>query len=223
MNRLEETNEKSFELRDRGEDYPMIIDDQLLVYCSNYLARLTLRAIGDTFKSAEEIMIWLKKCAATIASIEEPVSWLTPIGFPVIQPYKRTGKSASRSMNGAVTTFDLREPMPVSKQKQVTAFPPNFVHALDSTHMLLTAIECSQREIDFTAVHDSYWTHACDVDDMNFILRECFVQLHSQDVLFDLQRQFKNQYPIKANEFEDPPIIGDLDIELVRESTYFFN
>jgi DNA-directed RNA polymerase len=32
-------------------------------------------------------------------------------------------------------------------------------------------------------VHDSYWTHACDVDKMNRILREKFVELYEAPVL----------------------------------------
>ena len=30
--------------------------------------------------------------------------------------------------------------------KQKNAFPPNFVHSLDSTHMLLTALHCQRCE-----------------------------------------------------------------------------
>lgn len=32
-------------------------------------------------------------------------------------------------------------------------------------------------------VHDSYWTHACNVDQMNRILREKFVELYEQPIL----------------------------------------
>lgn len=32
-------------------------------------------------------------------------------------------------------------------------------------------------------VHDSFWTHACDVDQMNQILREKYVELYSMPVL----------------------------------------
>lgn len=32
-------------------------------------------------------------------------------------------------------------------------------------------------------VHDSYWTHACDVDQMSRILREKFVELYEQPIL----------------------------------------
>lgn len=30
----------------------------------------------------------------------------------------------------------------VNVSKQTTAFPPNFIHSLDATHMMLTALEC---------------------------------------------------------------------------------
>ena len=44
--------------------------------------------------------------------------------------------------------------------------------------MMMTAIECKKRGITFTAVHDSYWTHACDVDTMSTALRDQFVELY---------------------------------------------
>lgn len=34
-----------------------------------------------------------------------------------------------------------------------------------------------------SGVHDSYWTHACDVDEMNKILREKFVELYEAPIL----------------------------------------
>jgi len=40
-----------------------------------------------------------------------------------------------------VILVDCNDKLPVSSQRQRSAFPPNFVHSLDSTHMLLTAIE----------------------------------------------------------------------------------
>jgi len=37
---------------------------------------------------------------------------------------------------------DTLDQQPVNKSKNTTAFPPNFVHSIDSTHMMLTAIQC---------------------------------------------------------------------------------
>ncbi len=36
------------------------------------------------------------------------------------------------------------EYLPVIKAKQRTAFPPNYIHSLDSAHMMLTAIACDK-------------------------------------------------------------------------------
>ena len=107
-------------------------------------------------------------------------------------------------------------------KRQKTAFPPNFVHSLDGSHMMMTAVACRRAGLNFagslhfsftslligsfisvnlcefssvqswpylflpcliTGVHDSYWTHACDVDVMNRLLREKFVELYEAPIL----------------------------------------
>ena len=35
--------------------------------------------------------------------------------------------------------------MPVQKGRQKTAFPPNYIHSLDSSHMMLTALACKRK------------------------------------------------------------------------------
>jgi DNA-directed RNA polymerase len=62
--------------------------------------------------------------------------------------------------------------------KQKSAFPPNYVHSLDSTHMMMTAERCFAEKMAFAAVHDSYWTHAATVGRMGTILREEFIRMH---------------------------------------------
>lgn len=51
--------------------------------------------------------------------------------------------------------------------KQKNAFPPNFVHSLDSSHMMLTSMFCERSGITFVSVHDCYWTHPSTVHIMN--------------------------------------------------------
>lgn len=41
-----------------------------------------------------------------------------------------------------------------------------------------------------SGVHDSYWTHACDVDEMNRILREKFVELYETPILENVRLSF---------------------------------
>jgi len=122
------------------------------------------------------------------------VIWQTPLGLPVVQPYRRLKK---KQMATAVQTVFIHDPLvctQVSPAKQASAFPPNFVHSLDATHMMLTALECHSAGLTFASVHDSYWTHACDIDTMSDIIRDTFVRLHSQDILGRLREEFLERY-----------------------------
>jgi DNA-directed RNA polymerase len=87
--------------------------------------------------------------------------------------------------------------------KQASAFPPNFVHSLDATHMMLTAIECSRQDLTFASVHDSYWTHACDIDEMSKVIRRTFIKLHDSERLRKLHEEVR-LYPFF------PPSLIDL-------------
>ena len=51
--------------------------------------------------------------------------------------------------------------------KQKNAFPPNFIHSLDSSHMMLTSLFCEREGITFVSVHDCFWTHPSSVAVMN--------------------------------------------------------
>lgn len=82
--------------------------------------------------------------------------------------------------------------------KQKNAFPPNYVHSLDSTHMMLTALQCARNGITFVSVHDSFWTHACDVDQLSRYCREQFVSLHKEPLLEILSRDFLSKYEFKS-------------------------
>ena len=116
---------------------------------------------------------------------------------------------------------DEFETQPVNKAKNASAFPPNYVHSIDSTHMMLTAIECDKRDITFAAVHDSYWTHAADVRLMNQILRQQFVDLHGSPLIETLNENFESRYP--HEKFPAIPKKGEFDLEDVKGSTYFFS
>jgi len=82
--------------------------------------------------------------------------------------------------------------------KQKNAFPPNYVHSLDSTHMMMTALQCARNGITFVSVHDSFWTHACDVDRLSRFCRQQFVALHDEPLLEILSKDFQAKYEFKS-------------------------
>jgi DNA-directed RNA polymerase len=95
------------------------------------------------------------------------MSWITPLGLPVMQPYRREARYSVRTVLQNIVLTLNSDYLPVSLKKQRTAFPPNFVHSLDATHMLLTCLKMKEHGLTFASVHDSFWTHACDIPTMN--------------------------------------------------------
>jgi DNA-directed RNA polymerase len=128
------------------------------------------------------------------AQFKSSVIWTNPIHMPVVQPYRNT---KSKRVITNMQILNLSEPHrsdPVSKRKQLQGFPPNFIHSLDATHMILSALRCNDLGLSFAAVHDSFWTHASEVETMNRVLRDSFIQIHSDDVIGRLSAEFTARY-----------------------------
>lgn len=122
------------------------------------------------------------------------VVWTTPLQLPVVQPYRTSkSKNIATTMQG-VSINDPHPTDPVSKRKQLQAFPPNFIHSLDATHMLLSAAKCKENGMTFASIHDSFWTHACDVTAMSEHLRDAFIEMHQGDIIERLRKEFDVRY-----------------------------
>ncbi|XP_022731756.1 DNA-directed RNA polymerase 3, chloroplastic isoform X4 [Durio zibethinus] len=203
----------------RLEEKGQITDDRVLFAAACYTAKVTLAALGELFQAARSIMGWLGDCAKVIASENQPVRWKTPLGLPVLQPYHKSERYFVRTSLQVLAL--QREGNSVQVRKQRTAFPPNFVHSLDGSHMMTTAVACRDAGLHFAGVHDSFWTHACDVEKMNQILREKFVELYSMPILENLLESFQTSYPSLV--FPPLPERGNFDLQEVLRSPYFFN
>ncbi|KAI2464527.1 DNA/RNA polymerase [Annulohypoxylon bovei var. microspora] len=129
-----------------------------------------------------------------LSNFRSTVVWTTPLRMPIVQPYRKSG---TRIISTSIQDLTLQVPErsdPVNRRKQLQAFPPNFIHSLDASHMLLSALQCDELGLSFAAVHDSFWTHASDIDVMNHVLRDSFVRIHSEDVIGRLASEFKARY-----------------------------
>ncbi|XP_059144308.1 DNA-directed RNA polymerase, mitochondrial-like [Physella acuta] len=197
---------------------------------SLYLTETTFNCLREMFTATKDIQDWLTDSARQISAFA-PIDWLTPLGFPVLQPYfKKQGKDDS-----------LHHKVKPNTMKQKNAFPPNYIHSLDSTHMMLTSLYCMHAGITFVSVHDCYWTHACDVPIMNKICREQFVNMHKQPLLenlsqhlVDLVKRSHNNpqlqedmkavdIPALIQQLGNLPKRGTFDLNNVLDSTYFFS
>ncbi|NWZ96314.1 RPOM protein, partial [Nesospiza acunhae] len=162
--------------------------EEYLWEASHYLVKQVFNSIKEMFSATRDIQNWLTESAKLIAQSGRTVEWVTPLGLPIIQPYYRSRSTVVTPLCPALSS---RKPDTV---KQKNAFPPNFIHSLDSTHMMLTALHCLRKGLTFVSVHDCYWTHALTVDVMNQVCRQQFVALHSEKILQDLSEFMLEKY-----------------------------
>ena len=189
------------------------------------------------------------------------MEWETPLGLPVIQPYMKrltTPGSLDKTKKDIQTApLDIRK-MTIEKEirekpnllKQRNGFAPNFIHSLDSSHMMLTSLYLWNMGITYASVHDCYWTHPSSVKPMNEVCREQFVRLHSLPILESLAQSFESNYLTSNNDsdmdsevsnknisdvdiakteklFNSFPSKGNdeccLNLNIVKKSVYFFS
>ncbi|XP_004378589.1 DNA-directed RNA polymerase, mitochondrial [Trichechus manatus latirostris] len=228
------------------QDFPQ----EFVWEASHYLVRQVFNSLQEMFSATRAIQHWLTESARLISHMGSAVEWVTPLGIPVIQPYHRTAKVCQgwgRWLGPGLCPLPASAPSPprpplVSRRpntlKQKNGFPPNFIHSLDSSHMMLTALHCYRKGLTFVSVHDCFWTHAADVPVMNQVCREQFVRLHSQPILRDLSRFLVKRFcsaPRSQNFSKNIqmrklfqtllalPETGTFDLEQVKQSTYFFS
>ncbi|NXW24397.1 RPOM protein, partial [Circaetus pectoralis] len=209
--------------------------EEYLWEASHYLVKQVFNGIKEMFSATRDIQNWLTESAKLIAQSGQTVEWVTPLGLPIVQPYYR---SKSTVLNCSMQHLSVKSSNSNQKPdtvKQKNAFPPNFIHSLDSTHMMLTALHCLRQGMTFVSVHDCYWTHALTVDVMNQICRQQFVALHSEKILQDLSKFMLKKYCRPGRETRAPwqkklmeqlsnvPKTGKFNLKKVMDSTYFFS
>jgi DNA-directed RNA polymerase len=195
-------------------------DDHL---CSRYLAKVMYDSLGTVVVKALEAMKWLKEVSSEVAKEKLPVWWTAPTGMPVCQVYRKVvGRIVDFEILGRRFCMSLAiDSDEIDARKQAQGIAPNFVHSLDAAHMVATVVKCLDAGVqDFAMVHDSYGTHAGNVEHLNRLLREAFVEQYSRPVLQEFVDSVLGR--AKQAKLPPPPAVGGLDLEGVKASEYFF-
>lgn len=216
-------------LRKLDESEPYLPEDVNRWAASIYITDHVWEALGDVVVAARTAMDWLKEVAKVSVEADMPIRWTSPIGFPVMQDYKDALSSAVEVhiggqryrlfINKLVERFSVR--------RQTSGIAPNFVHALDASHLLSTVnLGVSNGLSSFAVIHDSFAVHAADTSLLNVVLRESFVQQYSEPVLERFRDEIVEQLSKVAPELVEKipalPKVGVLDLEAVRDSDFFF-
>ncbi|NXI38007.1 RPOM protein, partial [Galbula dea] len=212
-----------------------VFPEEYLWEASHYLVKQVFNGIKEMFSATRDIQNWLTESAKLIAQSGRTVEWVTPLGLPIVQPYYRSSSTVLNCNMQNLSVKNSNNNQKPDTVKQKNAFPPNFIHSLDSTHMMLTALHCLRQGLTFVSVHDCYWTHALTVDVMNQVCRQQFVALHSEKILQDLSKFMLEKYCSPGRETRAPwqkklmeqlssvPKTGEFNLKNVMDSTYFFS
>jgi DNA-directed RNA polymerase len=202
-------------------------EDGFLDWASNqfsagqYIGKHIWAGILECITGATEAMDWLRRCATCANKAGVLLNWHTPSGFHVAHPYNEPQSVRVQCLSGEVHFRVFDPDADVSPHKQRNALPPNFVHSLDASHLLMTVSAGEAAGIThWMMIHDSFGTHAGQVDLLRDVLREQFVKLYEIDVLTHLREQVIEQ---TGEDPGPPPERGDFDLGSVHESTYIFS
>jgi len=197
------------------------------------LAGNLINAINKVCAGPLKTTKYLQKMAEhELASGRNSLSWVTPSGFPVIykaflqHEHKQRGtiRGIKGNKDGRVMHVikvdvigkDTGEKVPC-RRSFASGISPNVVHSYDAAHLANTVCAFGG---SFAAVHDSFSTHADDVDLLQEVAKMTFIAQYDVPNFFNTIEESMMNY---RETFEtEQPHLGELDISEVANSDYFF-
>jgi len=157
---------------------------------------------------------------------KDKLCWTTPSGFPVEYTNFQMQKRKAKGTISGYTTYNKRGVVQHCAQVAtklpsirgfMTGISPNFVHSMDASHMALVIDDWNG---EFGAVHDSFSTHACDVELLLAHTKRKFIDMYDVDNFYNY---IEEQIITDKEEIDvEQPELGSLSINGIEDSDYFF-
>lgn len=180
---------------------------------ARFLTPILWEAIGEVVIAAREAMDWLQKNTKN-----EFMKWVTPLNFPVYQHYAKTESirvetqlSGSCRLRINLASYSSEEAKKVGQRNGIA---PNFVHSIDSTHMVLTINGMDNEYL--AMIHDDFGTHAGHTQKLFNTIRNAFQYLYSA---YDPLMEWAEQV---GADIETIPEKGTYNIAEIQQAAFFF-
>jgi DNA-directed RNA polymerase len=199
-----------------------------------YLAQHTYTAIKATVPLPADAMRYLKKLARVLAKENKPVRWTTPAGFPFVNQYSEPDTKRLRlwlhdqgtKVKRHIIKTTIDELPELDEHEAQKGAAPNFVHACDAAHLMLTVNAAVAEGITSIAtVHDSFGCLPPQAERFRQIIREQFVRMYEEhDVLLEVLEWARRDLgePNTKRLPPAPPQKGSLDIKAVLKAEFAF-
>jgi DNA-directed RNA polymerase len=160
---------------------------------ATFLAKVIWDSIGEVVHAATDAMSWLQRASRVASSEGLPIRWDTPCNFPVLQAYPET------------------RPYRIETKLLGSAFRP----------LLFSATGRLDKNRQSNGVSPNF-VHS--VDAAHMMVTKAFVEMYSQvDVLENFRNDLLDVLPAhRHSDIEPIPPKGDLDINVVEDSPFFF-
>jgi len=160
------------------------------------------------------------------------LNWTTPSGFPVVYKsylqHERQQRGTIKGIKGNkdgrvmhvirvdVLNKETGERVPC-RRSFASGISPNVVHSYDASHMANTIVSFNG---SFGAVHDSFSSHASEIDFLQEVTKMTFIAQYDVENFFDILQDALMDHK-ESFDFKQPEL-GSLDLSEITNSKYFF-
>ena len=179
------------------------------------LGSLVYKTCYEELKGPAMLLRLFQTLASRANKKKQYLQWKSPItDFPVVQGYRKpTTKRTELKYGDDILKVQLQvwEETTVDELKQKTGAAPNIVHSLDAVHLTMCIHDAPY---PVTVVHDSFGSHAGNMNNMFKHVREKFVELYELEPLEYILEQLDS--------LDLTPNKGDLNVSDVERSDFAF-
>ncbi|MGL5750296.1 MAG: DNA-directed RNA polymerase, partial [Paraclostridium sp.] len=204
---------------------------------SKILADVHQRSIDEVVQGAKRGKDFIKAITAKVASRNKGLLYTTPMGFTV---YQKNVMSEEFRIDSTIWTpnkgsqrvqFRVKRKVGrVNTSSQKNSSAPNLIHGCDTSLLNFTVRRCKVRNIkSYSLIHDSYGVHPNKVPILNEEVREAFIEIFSEDVLYNWAIEVLENAGFTFDEILgifselDDPMLNTLNLNDVRDATFMFS
>ena len=219
------------------EFHPIARTNKERKVAARYLAEHCYDSIVETLPKAAEAMKWIQSCTNVISKQNKLVNWTSPSGFRVFHNYLKRDRVETKiflfdTAVGERTRSKVSLSLDTGKvdvRKNTASVAANLIHSLDASGMAKTIVKLLDAGAtnDFFMIHDSFAISG-DVDDLYHGVREAHIQMYSEENLLlkwqeELRQQLDHPFDFEKAEVNPMPEMGNLNLQLIRDSQFCFS
>ncbi|MGL4353238.1 MAG: DNA-directed RNA polymerase [Aeromonas popoffii] len=191
---------------------------------ASWATPLIWSAVGDVQRPAKEGMKFIKSVAKFVSKNGKPMVCTAPTGFKMTQEQFKQEERRVRTVMFGGTRITIREATDeIDGTKMQSSSAPNFVHLMDSSHLLLTTYDfmVTKGHKSLALIHDSFGTQASNVRALRRSLVKQLVEMYDGTRIMEKFLAENEMACLDESEIE-VPALGTLDYEEVKKARYPF-